>query len=762
MAILALLARAGQRGITREKLLALLWPDADGERGPRTLAQALYALRKDLGAEDAISGSKELSFDPALVSSDVSEFASAVARGDDERAVNLYQGPFLDGFHLSNAHEFARWVETERTSLAQEHSRALESLARSARAAGDLRAALGWWRKLAGLEPLNARVTVGLMEAMASAGDRAGALQHARVYELLVEQELDLPPDRDVLALADKLRRTADDPPPVRAAAPAAVGVSAAPSEPPAAVVESAAPVLTTFAPPHVTTIASEPASDPSSAEPRIVRRGKRASLLVAAIAAVAVAVAGTVMFTARRSGTPSETAAGAGPVVAIGNIAAFGADSGQASLTGPVADLLTTSLARVHSIRVVSHGRMLELMRSSGNSNDTAGGGFVNAARHAGATEMIDGTVYARPGGRLRLDLRRVDLATGAIGDVHTVEGNDLFTLVDSGTARLVAALGVAAPSGSVADVTTRSLTAYRMYEQGVRAYYRGDVNTALRFFDGALAEDSLFAIAAYYSALSDPNRDTYLARMDRAKRLAARATDLERLTILAGWAYSVSSPNLRAIAETLLTRYPTQVEGHLYAGIARVFDGEFFVGIQALERAIQMDSMGLRGTRARCEACDALQWLIGAYMLADSMPAAEREAKRWRRLQPQSNLAATALVHVLEVAGHGTEADSVFQAMTTADFSYLRTVDFRANHAIRAGDYASADKILLVQLREKDPRQQTSALWNLTNSLREQGRFAEGLKMAQSARAPLAKLAPHAPSKASACPSRSASPRT
>jgi tetratricopeptide (TPR) repeat protein len=122
--------------------------------------------------------------------------------------------------------------------------------------------------------------------------------------------------------------------------------------------------------------------------------------------------------------------------------------------------------------------------------------------------------------------------------------------------------------------------------------------------------------------------------------------------------------------------------------------------------------------------------------------MPAAVREAKRWRRLQPQSALATSALVHALEVAGRGAEADSVFQATTTADFSYLRTVDYRANHFIRAGDYASADRILLAQLREKDPQQQTAALWNLTNSLREQGRMAEALKMAQSARAPLATL--------------------
>src|SRR5215204_6028323 len=44
MAILALLARAGDRGLTREKVLAQLWPDADDDRGPKALAQALYAL----------------------------------------------------------------------------------------------------------------------------------------------------------------------------------------------------------------------------------------------------------------------------------------------------------------------------------------------------------------------------------------------------------------------------------------------------------------------------------------------------------------------------------------------------------------------------------------------------------------------------------------------------------------------------------------------------------------------------------------------
>src|SRR5438067_1229528 len=103
LAVLALLARAGERGITREKLLALLWPDADAQRGPRTLAQALYALRRDLGSDDAIVGLKELRLDPSVVASDVGDFSAAAAAGSLESAASIYVGAFLDGFHLPGA-----------------------------------------------------------------------------------------------------------------------------------------------------------------------------------------------------------------------------------------------------------------------------------------------------------------------------------------------------------------------------------------------------------------------------------------------------------------------------------------------------------------------------------------------------------------------------------------------------------------------------------------------------------------------------------
>src|SRR5690242_6380828 len=74
MALLALLARAGDRGVTREKLTALVWPDSDEERARRAITQSIYALRQELGADETIVGVKELRLNPELISSDVAEF----------------------------------------------------------------------------------------------------------------------------------------------------------------------------------------------------------------------------------------------------------------------------------------------------------------------------------------------------------------------------------------------------------------------------------------------------------------------------------------------------------------------------------------------------------------------------------------------------------------------------------------------------------------------------------------------------------------
>lgn len=207
LALLTLVAAAGERGLSRDKIVALLWPEADTRRARHCLSQLCHALRRSLGEHIFSSASAELRLDPSQITSDVGEFKAACLRGDSERVVACYAGPFLDGFFLSGAPEFERWVEAERVAFARAFTEALETLAIDAEAKGDRAEAARWWSRLAEQEPLSSRVIIRLMSALAAHGDRAGALEQARRYEEGLDRELEAAPNPAVVALADRLRR---------------------------------------------------------------------------------------------------------------------------------------------------------------------------------------------------------------------------------------------------------------------------------------------------------------------------------------------------------------------------------------------------------------------------------------------------------------------------------------------------------------------------------------------------------------------------
>ncbi len=207
LALLALVAAHGERGVPREQLLARLWPASGPDRARHALQQALHAIESALGADDLFLGSETLSLNHERISSDVGDFAEAIASRELEHAVAVYAGSFLEGFLLDDAPELERWVDDARRRLAREHADALETLASTAEARNDHYTAAMWWRRLAAAEPLSARVAIGLITSLAADGDRAGALQAAAVHEALVRQEPDRTPDAGVLELAARLAR---------------------------------------------------------------------------------------------------------------------------------------------------------------------------------------------------------------------------------------------------------------------------------------------------------------------------------------------------------------------------------------------------------------------------------------------------------------------------------------------------------------------------------------------------------------------------
>jgi DNA-binding SARP family transcriptional activator len=195
LALLAILAVAGAKGVARDRALGVLWPETDEERARQSLSQVVYSLRRDLGIDVALSPTA-LGLDPSQISSDVGDFRATVAAKNWSEAAALYTGPFLDGFYLADAPEFERWSESERAALNTEGIRALGIAAKASAEGGRRDEAVELWQRLTRLDPANSRTAASYIEALATGGDRAAALPHGRAHAEFLRRELDTEPDR--------------------------------------------------------------------------------------------------------------------------------------------------------------------------------------------------------------------------------------------------------------------------------------------------------------------------------------------------------------------------------------------------------------------------------------------------------------------------------------------------------------------------------------------------------------------------------------
>src|SRR5687768_16635328 len=78
LALLGLLTVAGERGLSRDRILAYLWPETTADRAAHRLTQLLYSIRRDLHADPLFLGSPELRLNPTVLTSDVATFTDAL------------------------------------------------------------------------------------------------------------------------------------------------------------------------------------------------------------------------------------------------------------------------------------------------------------------------------------------------------------------------------------------------------------------------------------------------------------------------------------------------------------------------------------------------------------------------------------------------------------------------------------------------------------------------------------------------------------
>ena len=115
LAMLAYIALAPGRRVTRDHLVDLLWQNLEVERGRRTLRQTLFSLRQKLG--DVLGSDGEYVVLTAPLTVDCQQFEEALEREALDDAWVRYTGPFVADFATPGSAAFEQWCDRQRDRL---------------------------------------------------------------------------------------------------------------------------------------------------------------------------------------------------------------------------------------------------------------------------------------------------------------------------------------------------------------------------------------------------------------------------------------------------------------------------------------------------------------------------------------------------------------------------------------------------------------------------------------------------------------------
>ncbi len=523
LALLAVLAIAGDRGMARDRVLALFWPESDDDSARSALKQAVYALRRDLG-EDVITGVTELRLNPAAISVDVWDFERAIAEKHFDDAVAVYGGRFFESVHAGDSVEIDQWADGERNRLESRFCQALEITARDAAKAGDAPRCAETWKRLAERQPLDSRIAVDTARAMAAAGDRAGALNHLRSHEARVREELGIDADPGVAGAIAELR-----------------------------LARTSGPTT----PMPVASFDRMPESDPvslDSAATKIRGPWRRAGAIAAATALVVLGISAAY----QRLAVPETPALGRRIAVLPFR---YHGDTAYAYLGDGMVALLSGMIDGVGGLHSVTPPAVFAAVAGADH-----GAGPAAMAQRLNAAVIVEGEIL-EVGGHLRIAATLTERDGARKTLTASAEGapDQFLHLVDQVAADLLANLGESAAPGlaRTAAATSTSFTALRAYLLGESLMREGRYGEAIEAFQQAVRADSLFAIAWYrLNVASDwASGINYGAESERVRltTLSARLPEYERLIVEAHVLWrSAKADSAEALLRRVVLHYP------------------------------------------------------------------------------------------------------------------------------------------------------------------------------------------------------------
>jgi tetratricopeptide (TPR) repeat protein len=329
-------------------------------------------------------------------------------------------------------------------------------------------------------------------------------------------------------------------------------------------------------------------------------RRLRRLALIGSAFLLLGLAVAGLATWRIWERQIPSGR-----PTVAVAD---FANETGDRDLDG-ISGLLTTSLEQGTRLRVLTRGRMLDVLKQLGREDvqriDEP------LARQVGKETRANALLLAsirRLGDAYVVEMRALD----PLHDEYIFTINDrasgksaVFDLVDRLGVATRRKLGVAegaagAPVPRVASITTANPRAWDLLSQARQAIDKGEYGRLKDLVAEALKEDPEFALAHVLAAELAVDRDRGApeqeaearAHLDAAERFVERLPEKERQVLRALRAEVDGDwKEARRVLVELAEAYPLDKVALYQAGDILIRTGRPDLAIGYLERAVALD---------------------------------------------------------------------------------------------------------------------------------------------------------------------------
>ena len=329
----------------------------------------------------------------------------------------------------------------------------------------------------------------------------------------------------------------------------------------------------------------------------------RHSKILVPAIAASLVAVLALGWWFVRHR-TSSPATAGGQKALAVLYFSNLSQDPSLDWLNRGLTEMLTTNLAQVKGLDVLSTERILAATQRLGKKQTTEldPASAMEVARNTDADAFVTGTLLRVGPKQLRLDVQVQDTKSGQILFSDKVEAEDIqgiFTMVDAITGRIAQRFAPsdnpATNAPSIEEAATSNLEAYRHYQLARDFQRRLLIAEAIPELEEAVRLDPQFALAYInlsnaYGIQGDTRKSEEVwskiaplqSRLPRKDQLQFQAEESFRAGDLAGG---------RQKLESLLKEFPRQETARMQLAGLLNREGEPDHAISVLKGGLQLD---------------------------------------------------------------------------------------------------------------------------------------------------------------------------